>query len=1529
MSSYTRDPSNVARVRARRSLAQMPHRGSGIDLDKENMTTDLSSVQKQSNIPSRTLGKDKRSRSKSLGPGGLDLLKNNGSDRRKSTAAVQLKSILKPTIPVSPISHIPSFAETRRKTPNRDGFGNGHKSSGNGDLLIDFSTPAAPVVGTDSLINPFDNFNPVPPSRAKDLAAQREREEKERIEREREKKKAILEQRAARRKSMANRRVSFAPEATLHTWNVVELMEDSTASTGANTTRRNSSLMASNTNQGSDDSEPASSPGKYGLEDVNPPQSAAHLEELADEAFSSSPFSGGSAAENDIGFPEGNIEMGSDSLSSGPEDESTSMSMDNATEQPLSSDPSDSSPSSSSLDRSLKKAAEAAGTRGIEFDENGDLSMEFTSHEIVGAFQPWVKKGSSAKFDAEDLTSRFDQENIGSARLTVSNSTRAGQMNEDDGDMSMDITKPVGGILRRKSSMANDSSEKSRPYLQYQKYDYQQASRRTSAVTNLGDQTMEFTNVIGGIKSASPKKPDTESNIDTDEEMTMEFTNVLGGVLNKQKLDNTNNYVSQEDPKYSYEDEGDVTYPDLGEVDMEMTGAVGGILPPIEERTEPSDDGTMGMDMTNAVGKILAPFQVNNPKGKSRIFDEYEESPPSSPFQENIPVSPVRAPLPPHADLVTSEGGSPLRTIPRLNSTSHRPSSSPRRSVSQQSSPSRSLSTPSKQRSPRAAGPVTPATPEGSPIKPKSRSASPQKRHTLQTNQPPVKPIPASLFQKNSLTGQSTPTFVLKALNPSVHGISEGRGSPRVAEILDKRRSIGDDAQDFVLKPTPSRGVKFDDLLKPEIEKGNEESLLPRTSQESEKETTLNLRELISSLTPKKNKLKGRKSLHVGAARGLLGKRPAELDMDDIDEDLTPNKRLRGRESSPVKNIKLPAPPSKVDTIGRSSQLSRHYDRSVSPFINKNNSPAKQTPSTNDFAVHTPTDPVPMEEEEVKVADDSLPIGTNTQVEAMKLSDFLEMTNIHFMELTTTKRRHTIAPGSPDKRGIETLQSAKEFGLEDRVAAGFCTLPMLELYQHSCRELKSYISEGRRIIRSIEAETYAENPPLFQEYITATPDIRLLMDNQFRNVKAHARLLSKEMWYEWRMKLLEGLKQGLDRHVDEMKQDDAFLSRKEHILAKVVPGLIEKHTKLEIDSQNLQKVMDDLENCDQEELRDARKKLLAVESELSACKDKYNHARGRLEEKSDLLEKAQARKEELLQQIREAESIKEECRGWDGKEVRVLHDSVRSLEKQTGWAILSAKPSVDAVEGTSLVMRYSGELQLNCNPSHIRARSQELTEGRRRISRHSTLPLTLTYAPKGNGAQSAAVKPSPECALILNAIRMQASVAMLSPVSLKQLLRSIGRTWETAKALQEEIRMLGYCGIISVKPVGTGSIRSEPIQLKVRCTLLGSAKGKTIPGGTDQPKKKEQTERARVDIDFTVKPKALDNYADGPHIGVVLDSDVTGSRVYGFEKSNDPQTRDVQINDLLAKLMDKPTQSFGSGLWRATVRAVEKKVFHL
>lgn len=192
------------------------------------------------------------------------------------------------------------------------------------------------------------------------------------------------------------------------------------------------------------------------------------------------------------------------------------------------------------------------------------------------------------------------------------------------------------------------------------------------------------------------------------------------------------------------------------------------------------------------------------------------------------------------------------------------------------------------------------------------------------------------------------------------------------------------------------------------------------------------------------------------------------------------------------------------------------------------------------------------------------------------------------------------------------------------------------------------------MIRSIEAETYAENPALFREYITAPPDIRVIMDNQFRNVKTHARLLSKATWYEWRMKLLEGLKEGLNRHVEEMKADDDLLSAREKLLNSNVPPLVEKHASLEQEATDLQQLVDEMENCDQDELRSTRSKLSDLDSEIAAKRRELEQLQEEVQEKTTLIEGGSEMRDEFLAQIQEAERVKEECRGWSAREINEL-----------------------------------------------------------------------------------------------------------------------------------------------------------------------------------------------------------------------------------------------------------------------------------
>ena len=65
-------------------------------------------------------------------------------------------------MPVSPVRNIPSFEETRRRTPARDAPNQTRDTNGQGQegLLIDFASSPQPAAGdSEDTSNPFDTFN--------------------------------------------------------------------------------------------------------------------------------------------------------------------------------------------------------------------------------------------------------------------------------------------------------------------------------------------------------------------------------------------------------------------------------------------------------------------------------------------------------------------------------------------------------------------------------------------------------------------------------------------------------------------------------------------------------------------------------------------------------------------------------------------------------------------------------------------------------------------------------------------------------------------------------------------------------------------------------------------------------------------------------------------------------------------------------------------------------------------------------------------------------------------------------------------------------------------------------------------------------------------------------------------------------------------------------------------------------------------------------------------------------------------------
>ena len=941
------------------------------------------------------------------------------------------------------------------------------------------------VQGTENLPNPFQTDDPGSSgtkialrTEEEQQAAAREREEKEKAQMEKE----INDRREARRKSLANRRVSFAAEATLHTFHEIEYMQDSTTSTDS--TRRASSVAgqssgAAPANQ--DPSDPPSTPPEQ-ADDLVPESpddqrdlhqkkrrrssgaASMGFNQSEDETMVSSLYS--SDSEGADGVIEAHEDMGSDSDSDSADGVTMDLDVDEVTGTSIASAATARSgytlnSDGSTLDDALRLAASRAVTQSLDEEE-----------EIIPSFG-WARKPAPK----QEIPAR-GQENQAASRAADDEDQDDGDM---DMDMDMDMTNAVGGIIKSHQDEDNDDmpdEEMSMDVTHVLGGILPQRTKQPAAQlgspdkvgeeSGLEEATMEFTTAMGGIRQGAQPQEDL-LDFEEDEDMSMELTSVIGRVLpgHKPSAGRRKSAVPRRRTLAAADDEAT----------MDMTTGMGRIISNGDEDAD-EVDATMGMEMTTAIGGIIQdPSPARERTQAKHLMEEEVNKSDSAPILNSASKRRLSQAVGATAASETeSPGLSAFRGKGLRHSTIRAPSASPRRTRQASREPS-----PPKSSSPLKAG--TPQSQiQSSPLKTPPSKKTPQrgpspKRPAAPTSNSTPKSAQRSarkLFQVNPSTGASTPQIVLTPQNRRLSGLGAdkaGLGSPKVAELLERRGSIGEAADNFIPSSargnTNTRGVTFADprVIEDEINKERWEdadkedgrSIMEREADAGDDENnTATLKDMISSMTPKKNPLRGRKSLHVGSASGLLGKRPAELDDEDDDaEERDGVKRLKGHQSSPVKNVRLHAPPTKAETTGRLSRSTRSAfeeadANTTTPTLSFSAKKGSRTASSphgkgrfrdveSDQATNT------INFEEAHHAIENPDANVDEDGDRIHLQDFLNMTNIRFMELTTTKRRHTQLPPLRTSSGAVDKE---DLSLERCVVAGACTVPMLELYQH-------------------------------------------------------------------------------------------------------------------------------------------------------------------------------------------------------------------------------------------------------------------------------------------------------------------------------------------------------------------------------------------------------------------------------------------------------------------------------------------------
>ena len=971
------------------------------------------------------------------------------------------------------------------------------------------------------------------------------------------------ERQAARRRTLANRRVSFAPEATLHTWDVIEFMRDRTTSTDSSDhTRRASNVTNSSRDrspsehsptQSSDIEEPPSTPSEQedGPDDTasSPaPQREMHKKQRRresdippmdfnnpDDAYSSSGISGSSDMSGSDDEEES--EEGDDSDATG-----TAMSLDMGEETVRSSESASSTSSSARLEAALNQAAEMAGTRGIEYDEHGDdVSMEMVGEETTNAFKPWVH---SAALDQENVNPFSPAFKAQIASSVVDQSQT--EEEEETGDVSMEVTRAVGGILRGRT--------------------------REAASSPTGDATMEMTRALGGVQDNGQGSP-----------------TALSGQKRRRSTTESGSPGESVSAVRSKRRRSSVARSSIGDDTMDLTIAIGGIQTadsPVKLERRKSvvrrrssgvvfekNDATM--DMTQAFGGVKN-FTRNDHTSFS--FDENEE--------------------------LTMELTTVLGDIKAAKNV--------------------------------VARPVTPVTSQSPPRSAVNTTPREQERFVDAPDLGPRKLL-TPIFQKQvilSAEKKSSSKKSRESMSPTGDTAGSDVDAQGVATAVQEQAERTSDAH---RSETPEFSPLKDAVVYPTL-------------------PSAETRASLAQSTPPQSPVKS------GESTPKIG---AEQQLDQMPESQLSPLVEKQQRSSPSKAV---TPPEKARDLQEA--------RSIVNSIKLMSTPRKETLKTVTPKKHTPVkplSPVKIATPRIRATPKSRTIAkrsparqfsedllnvplTNKSARKIHLQQFLDAAGIRFMDLIATRRRLTTAPTPSKARRSESIANEEpdRITLETATVAAACTQPEHDMYQHACHELKHYISEGKKIIKQLEAETYRDQPPLLQAYMHASGDRKALLDAHMREMKTQARYRSKEIWYAWRSQLLEDLMKALASIGEGLIADDDTLQHAEEIVEQVLPGLVQEQRELQQEAERFEQAFSAMSEEEREELAAAREGIVVADAELMEKRRVLEELRQEAREQETLADDLQDTKSEFTAAIREADRVREACRGISVDEITQL-----------------------------------------------------------------------------------------------------------------------------------------------------------------------------------------------------------------------------------------------------------------------------------
>ncbi|KAG8740429.1 hypothetical protein FRC12_016008, partial [Ceratobasidium sp. 428] len=221
------------------------------------------------------------------------------------------------------------------------------------------------------------------------------------------------------------------------------------------------------------------------------------------------------------------------------------------------------------------------------------------------------------------------------------------------------------------------------------------------------------------------------------------------------------------------------------------------------------------------------------------------------------------------------------------------------------------------------------------------------------------------------------------------------------------------------------------------------------------------------------------------------------------------------------------------------------------------------------------------------------------EVPSISASEFLKMTRISFMDGLTVKRRSTIGLGVLGRRRSEGQPPA---GVADYIVAMTVGVPQLETFNYAAKELKEYISNGKKAIRILEDDLDANNPYLFKEYLASGEEDRRAIEETLGGHKEAMRMRSKMSWYKWRHGFVLEMQAAADQEAEQLQQDLESLRGVANQISNPVPSLREQHAKLKAQLAAERAAVEAVKDCDPEAMEELKAGIAEQNTQIESYK---------------------------------------------------------------------------------------------------------------------------------------------------------------------------------------------------------------------------------------------------------------------------------------------------------------------------------------